>query len=215
MLRKAYSTFEIKRVSDSERVLEGVASTPTADRMADIVDSLGAEYDLPLPFLWQHDAEQPIGHVVSARPSHSGIPVRIELVKLTEPFSLKQRLDEAWAQIKHKLVRGLSIGFTPVEYSFIKETGGIHFTRWKWLELSAVTIPANSEASITNVKRFDVVPVKRTHRGPVYLTGPRAVQPPQEIDLAQVIEGLERMTPEQTKAALLKCARDELNKRRG
>ncbi|EBB3926455.1 phage major capsid protein, partial [Salmonella enterica] len=61
---------------------------------------------------------------------------------------------EAWASIKAGLVRGLSIGFRPIEYSFLDE-GGIRFLSWDLLEVSAVTIPANAECSIQTVKSFD------------------------------------------------------------
>ncbi|EQA6820933.1 TPA: phage major capsid protein, partial [Salmonella enterica] len=59
-----------------------------------------------------------------------------------------------WASIKAGLVRGLSIGFRPIEYSFLDE-GGIRFLSWDLLEVSAVTIPANAECSIQTVKSFD------------------------------------------------------------
>jgi phage terminase large subunit-like protein len=81
--------------------------------------------------------------------------VVVKLVKSDEPGTLKDRLDEAWQSIKLGLVRGLSIGFTSKEHSYIEETYGIHFLKWNWLELSAVTIPANQEASITSIKSID------------------------------------------------------------
>jgi HK97 family phage prohead protease len=153
--QKAWSTFVVKTVDEDARVLTGIASTPSVDRTNDIVEPMGAEFALPLPFLWQHDSAQPIGHVTAAKPTASGIPVTIELVKIAEPGTLKDRLDEAWQSIKSGLVRGLSIGFAAVEYSF-KDDGGIHFTKWSWLELSAVTIPANADASITSIKAADL-----------------------------------------------------------
>jgi HK97 family phage prohead protease len=155
MMNRAYSLLDIKSVDEETRILNGIATTPTTDRMADVVEPLGAEFELPLPYLWQHDSHQPIGHVTAAKPNKSGIPVTFKILKIDEPGNLKNRLDEAWQSIKHGLVRGLSIGFQPIEYNFIKDTGGIHFTKWAWLELSAVTIPANAEATILSVKSID------------------------------------------------------------
>jgi HK97 family phage major capsid protein/HK97 family phage prohead protease len=155
MLKRAYSVLEIRAVDEETRELTGIATTPTTDRYGDIVEPKGAEFTLPLPFLWQHDASQPIGHVTRAKATKDGIEVVIRLVKTDEPGSLKNRLDEAWQAIKLKLVRGLSIGFTSIEHAFIEGTYGIHFTKWAWLELSAVTIPANTEASITSIKSID------------------------------------------------------------
>ena len=114
MLKRAYSLLEIRAVDEETRELTGIATTPTTDRYGDIVEPKGAEFTLPLPFLWQHDASQPIGHVTRAKATKEGIEVVIRLVKTDEPGSLKNRLDEAWQAIKLKLVRGLSIGFQMV-----------------------------------------------------------------------------------------------------
>ncbi len=154
MRQRAWSQFEVKALDDSLRTLEGIATTPTPDRMGDIVEPKGASFDLPLPFLWQHDAEQPVGHVVSAKTTGDGIGVRIQMAKIDEPGRLKDRLDEAWQSLKIKLVRGLSIGFAPLEYSYMEDTGGYRFLKWSWLELSAVTIPANIEAGISMIKSY-------------------------------------------------------------
>jgi hypothetical protein len=81
--------------------------------------------------------------------------VRAKFAQVSEPGRLKDRLDEAWQSVKAGLVRGLSIGFRSLEDANIKDTFGIRFIKWEWLELSAVTIPANVEASITAIKSAD------------------------------------------------------------
>jgi HK97 family phage major capsid protein len=85
-----------------------------------------------------------------------GMQITAKLAKPTPdmPSQLAARLDEAWASIKAGLVRGLSIGFLPKEYSYLDE-GGVRFLKWDLLEVSAVTIPANAECSIQTVKSFD------------------------------------------------------------
>lgn len=121
------------------------------------MEPLGAEFDLPMPFLWQHDQDRPIGEVFEAKPDKKkGIYIRARIAKLDEPGPLKARLDEAWQSIKAKLVRGLSIGWSPLEAAPIKETGGLHVLRWIWAELSAVTVPMNSAASILKIKELDL-----------------------------------------------------------
>jgi HK97 family phage prohead protease len=155
MLKRAYSVLEIKAFDEETRELTGIATTPTADRYGDVVEPKGAEFKLPLPFLWQHDATQPIGHVTKAKASKDGIDVTVKLVKTDEPGRLKDRLDEAWQSIKLGLVRGLSIGFVPKEHAYLEETRGLHFLKWDWMELSAVTIPANAEANIQTIKSID------------------------------------------------------------
>lgn len=157
MNHRAYSLFTVKAVSEDKRIITGVATTISPDRDGDIVEPKGAVFKLPLPFLWQHDRAQPIGNVVAARVKANEIEVDIEVVKPTPdmPSQLVARLEEAWSSIKAALVRGLSVGFRPLEYAQIEDTGGLRFTRWEWFELSAVTIPANSQASISTVKSLD------------------------------------------------------------
>lgn len=153
-LGRAYSFIEIKAFEDDDRILRGVATTPTPDRVDDIVNPLGAKFELPVPFLWQHHHDQPVGHVIEAKMTPSGIPFVAQLAKLDEPGALKDRLDEAWQSLKLKLVRAVSIGFNPLKWSFL-ENGGFEYDEWEWLELSGVTIPAQPEAVITEVKKFD------------------------------------------------------------
>lgn len=156
MLSRAYSLLEVKGIDEEKRELTGIATTPTPDRMGDIVDPKGAEFKLPLPFLWQHDASQPIGHVTKAKVTKEGIEVVVKLVRTDEPGKLKDRLDEAWQSMKLGLVRGLSIGFKSTEHSYIEGTGGLRFMKWLWLELSGVTIAANGDATITSIKSLDI-----------------------------------------------------------
>lgn len=158
-MKRAYSTLEIKAVDDAgdgkKRTFTGIASTPTVDRMADIVEPKGAQFKLPIPLLWQHDSRQPIGWVTAAKVTDKGIEIEGEVADIPEDGKLKDRLAEAWQSIKNKLVRGLSIGFDPIEHTKIDGTWGYRYTKWEWLELSAVTIPANSDCSINAIKSAD------------------------------------------------------------
>jgi HK97 family phage major capsid protein/HK97 family phage prohead protease len=152
MLSRAFSVLDIKAVDDDQRIVEGVATSLAVDRMGDIVEPNGAEFKLPIPFLWQHNAREPIGEVFAAKVTAEGIVIKARIAKIDEPGKLKDRLDEAWQSIKNQLVRGLSIGFSSIEHTHIDGTFGIRFIKWLWLELSAVTIPANGDASITAIK---------------------------------------------------------------
>src|SRR5699024_6372052 len=149
-IKRAYSLLEVKSYDEEKREITGVATTPSTDSYGDIVESEGAVFDLPIPLLWQHSHDKPIGHVTAARVKGDRIEVTAKLARVDEAGSLRDRLEEAWQSIKHGLVRGLSIGFKPIEWEPIET--GIKFTKWAWLELSAVTIPANEEASIELVR---------------------------------------------------------------
>jgi HK97 family phage prohead protease len=150
-----YSTIEIKSADSGEWRFTGLASSPAPDRMRDTVDSEGATYKLPIPLLWQHSHDAPIGHVTEATVSKDGIAISATITQPTDdmPAGLSSRLQEAWASIKSGLVRGLSIGFAPLEFTPNKD-GGMHIAKWHWMELSAVTIPANQDASIATIKRL-------------------------------------------------------------
>jgi len=118
--------------------------------VGDIMEPQGALFKLPIPLLWQHDAKSPIGQVTGARVTSKGIEVTAKVARGVLP-----EIDRAWALIKAGLVRGLSIGFRAVEAEQVKGTTGMRYMKWAWHELSAVTIPANSEASIQAIKSAD------------------------------------------------------------
>lgn len=183
-MNRAYATLAVKTVEDTsgKRLFSGIASTPATDRMGDIVEPKGAQFKLPIPLLWQHNAREPIGWITAAKVTDSGIEVHGEVASIDEDGPLKQRLTDAWQMLKAKLVRGLSIGFNSIESARIDGTYGVRFLKWEWLELSAVTIAANQEASITAIKSIDMqqraalgllrLPVVRLDGAPIAPTNP-------------------------------------------
>ena len=150
MLNRAYSLLEIKQVDEDARTITGMATTPAPDRLNDVVEPMGAQFKLPIPLLWQHDASNPIGQVTHAKVGKAGIEIIAKIAK-----GVTAEIDRAWALIKAGLVPGLSIGFKAIEHELIPETKGIRFLKWLWLELSAVTIPANAAATITTIRSLD------------------------------------------------------------
>lgn len=153
-MNQAYSLLTIKSVDEEKGIVYGIATTPVTDRVDDIVEPKGAKFTLPLPFLWQHNDQKPVGNVIKADVKDDGIHVEIQMVLAEQVKSenLKERLQEAWDSIKTGLVRGLSIRLRGLKIADIQSSWGIHFFEWEWLELSAVTIPANQEATITGIK---------------------------------------------------------------
>jgi HK97 family phage prohead protease len=165
-MKRAYSVLDIKAAEDAGgvRAFAGIATTPAVDSMSDIVEPRGAQFKLPIPLLWQHDSGAPIGWVKSCNITDKGIEVRGEVASIAEPGPLKERLDMAWQSMKAQLVRGLSIGFQALESQRIENTYGYRYAKWLWLELSAVTIPANAECSITAIKSADLA-IRRAASG--------------------------------------------------
>lgn len=157
MLDRAYSLISIKAIDDEKRIVEGIASTPSPDRGGDIMEPKGAQFSLPLPFLWFHNSREPIGEVFEATVKADGIHIKARVSQVTRPGPIKDRLDSAWDSFKANppLVRGLSIGWSALESEPVKGTKFVRFTKWIWAETSAVTIPMNVEATITAVKSLD------------------------------------------------------------
>jgi HK97 family phage prohead protease len=154
-LHRAYSILHVKKLADDERVIEGIASTPSVDRVGDIVVPTGAKFTVPMPLLWQHRTDSPVGHVEFAQATDDGIPFRARIAKIEEPGELRNLVDKAWQAVKAKLVGAVSIGFKIDKYEVIKATGGWKINEWSWLELSLVTIPANADATIQNIRSID------------------------------------------------------------
>jgi HK97 family phage prohead protease len=157
-MNRAYTVLDIKSMEDDGEYVsvKGIASTPSPDRMDDIVEPMGAKFKTPMPLLWQHQHDKPVGHVTFAKPTKSGIPFEAQIPRIKESGTLKDRVDEAIQSLKYRLVAAVSIGFSPIKDAYeYMENGGIHFKEWEWLELSLVTIPANSEAIISAVKSID------------------------------------------------------------
>jgi HK97 family phage prohead protease len=156
MQNRAYSVLSVKAIDEDKRIIRGIATTPTVDRVGDIIEPLGVKFTNPLAFLWQHQHDKPIGSVKFEKPTSKGIEFEAEIAHpdTVESAALKDRLQEAWDSIKTGLVRAVSVGFRPLEYAFM-ENGGIRFSETEVYELSAVTIPANSDALITTIKSID------------------------------------------------------------
>jgi len=212
----AYSILDIKQVDEDQRMIRGVATTPEPDRAGDIVEPLGIKFRNPIPLLWQHNSREPIGQAKLGRPTKDGVTFEARIPKVSEPGRLKDRLDEVWQSLKAGLVRGVSIGFRSLELSFMKD-GGIHFLETEVLELSLVTIPANAEATIDEIKAFDtgqktIVKVidggaKSQSGGAIQLPKPKARSMTKGMTIAEQVSAFEA-----TRAANVARMEDLMNK---
>lgn len=150
---KASSSITVKSFDQEQGILRGIATTPKTDRDGDIVTPEGAVFELPLPLLFNHDPNQPIGHVIEATATKAGVEIVAKVAK-----DATAKIAEIWQMIKSGLVSGFSVGFRALEAEPIET--GFKFHKWQWLELSAVTIPANTEAAIQVVKSVSIHEVK-------------------------------------------------------
>ncbi len=153
---KSATTLTIKSVQSEagHYVVTGLASTPHMDLVGDIVEPAGVEMTLPLPLLLEHDRAQPVGQVVAARATPEGIAFTANIPKVEPAGRVRDRILEAVYGLAHGLLRGTSIGFTPIQAEPLPG-GGRRYKRWRWFELSLVTLPCNPAAVVTSIKALE------------------------------------------------------------
>jgi HK97 family phage major capsid protein len=204
----AHAQLEIKSVDASRRIIEGFASTITPDRGGDVMVPEGAQYSLPIPLLWEHG--RPIGEVfdVQVIPG-KGIKIKARISNVHVPGEIKDFVDQAWAALSATppLVRGLSIGWKPIEAAQVAGTKLRKVAKWIWGELSTVVVPMNAEATITAIKSFDAASLASSGNGLRVPSTPgvpglrKAEAMKNQIPYAEQIETLE--TARATKSARL------------
>lgn len=197
-MNRAYSVVTVKRVQEERREIEGIATSPAVDRVGDVIDPMGVRYKNPLPLLWQHDHSKPVGTVEFSAPTSKGVRFRAKLATVDEPGTLQDRVNEAWQSIKTGLVRAVSIGFRALDEGALRMPGGgFHYVSIEVVELSLVTIPANEQALISTIKRYDLdpdvraVPSRKPPSDRKRLEGEIAAAEKRAVEIEQVIRRCE------------------------
>lgn len=132
---------------------ECVMTTTQQDREGDVLEAAGAELDERMPLLWQHLPNFPIGRYVRTT-------FRDELhVRIQNAISDTLLGRDAAVLVEFEALR-ISHGFVPIEVEEIPagpgdpaEAVSFHVIRYKVLESSLVSIPANEGATITAFSR--------------------------------------------------------------
>lgn len=135
------------------RIVRGWATRPTEDRDGDIILPRGVRFRLPLPFLLDHNHSKAIGSVDEVSVADDGIRFVASVRKIEGDSEVARACDNAWELLKSGLRSHVSIGFRSLAYE-AREVRGYIIKEWEWLELSAVTIPANPGAEITALKKY-------------------------------------------------------------
>ena len=157
-LERAYAILAVKADAGDApaRRISGIATTPTPDRQGDILDPLGADFTNPIPLLWHHDKERPIGRAHLHRPTADGITFDATIPTIDEPGPLRDRCNEAWQSLTAGLITGVSVGYRARAGGVqLLADGGRRFSRTEICELSLVTVPANTQATIHAIKSLD------------------------------------------------------------
>lgn len=146
---RAYSFFEVKAINDERRIFSGTATTPTPDRVRDVVEPMGMVQRGPVNLFLYHKHDKPVGHVEFGRPTKAGVPFEASIPDVKEEGTVRERVNEAWHSVKYRLLQAVSIGFNPLDDAVeMLKTGGVRFLKWEMLELSLVGVPANPDALV-------------------------------------------------------------------
>lgn len=153
---------------DDDHVMEFVASTPDVDRDGDTIDVAGWELDNFLKagsFLWAHNSTLPgLAEVITAYKMGNELRVRVRFTGPDMPHPMGYGFGHTvWRMYQEKVIKGVSVGFLPKEWTYNEERGGwlpTDFKRQELLELSAVPVPSNPNAiEAAKSKGIDLGPV--------------------------------------------------------
>lgn len=155
-MNRAYSLLTIKSVDAEKRLITGIATTPTPDDVGDVIEPLGVSFRNPLPLLLHHNQKMPVGSATFHPPTPEGIAFEATFPHVTDPGTVKERVDEAWHSVKAGLIRGVSVGVRALKKDIEAiKSGGYRLRKSEVFELSLVTVPANMDATILTVKSLD------------------------------------------------------------
>ena len=137
-------------VSDVEvhddRSVKFVITTGAADREKDVIDPSGWDVENYLRnpvVLFAHDYDSlPVARTISLEQQGD------KLIAVAEFASaeLNPMAERVFQMLKQGFLRGASVGFRPVAFTFNDARGGVDFAKQELLEFSIVPIPANAQA---------------------------------------------------------------------
>lgn len=145
---------ELRAVDETKRQITFVASTESVDRYGDIIRVKGWDlknYKKNPVFLFGHRSmDPPIGKSIAIGIETSPKPALVQTIefadKATYPFA-----DTVFQLYKNKFMNAVSVGFRTLEPpNMIRDESGaitgMEFVGQELLELSAVVLPANTDA---------------------------------------------------------------------
>ena len=204
ILKKAFE-MEFKFAEGDERTFEGYGSTfGNKDRHSDVIvkgafkDSLKSSA-MPAMLL-HHDMRRPIGVWETMSEDTKGLHVR---GRLTEGV---RDSDEAYALIKDGALHSMSVGFIPLLEEYDSKTDTNYIKEIDLWEVSLVTIPANSAATVGVVKdavgNYDVREMERILRdaglsrrdAKALLSGGIPALKPKQITPSEILNAINKFT---------------------
>lgn len=144
-----------------------IISTDSVDRDGEVLmpgGMVSTDFERLGTVLWNHNPDQPIAKLVpgSIRKTERTIEATAEFVPRPDDWEGEWFPDFVSAMVKAGAIRGVSVGFRPLELprqatqKDIERYGdGVQrvYRRWELLEFSPVSVPANQDALIVAVSK--------------------------------------------------------------
>ena len=153
-LQQKASKFEVKDFDDTTRIVKGYASVfNNTDSDKDIImkgafnrsiKALGPDGTDRIKLLAQHKLDRPIGKMVVLEEDENGLYMEAK-------FGTHRDGDDYYKMAKEGIINEFSVGFQAIQKE-ANENGGNDISEIKLWEVSMVTIAANDEAVVTDVK---------------------------------------------------------------
>lgn len=140
---------EINQLGDDE--VEVVMATAARARDGHVLVPEGAlleNYRANPIVLWSHDPDKPIGNAENTAIDRDKLSARVRFA----PLGISHKADEIRGLTKANVIRAVSVGFEPIEMEPLdpnKPRGGQRISKWELLELSFVSVPADTGAVVT------------------------------------------------------------------
>ena len=144
-----FEIVDIKSANGKLRI-KGYANTVDKDRVGDVVlpaafkKSIDTYMDNPV-LLYQHNWDAIIGKVINYEINDKGLYIEAEISDADDCKDVRTK-------IREKTLRTLSIGFNEVDATYNESTKTKIIKELDLLEISVVTIPANTQAKFEPVE---------------------------------------------------------------
>lgn len=175
-------------------VITAIASDATPDLYNDVVVPEGAEPPVPgvrqCPVLFAHDATEPVGSATW------WLDTAARCIRCRITFATTARAQEIYQLVRDGAISAVSVGFDSLQ-SAPRKDGGRTYEKWRLLEISLVSVPANPSARITSKSGTSARELSRAERlAEIAALAPRHTEPdhrPQALkDASRYVAEVER-----------------------
>jgi len=144
LLRKEFVS-EVEAGED-DRTIKFVISTGDPDREKDIISPDGwntSNYLKNPVVLFAHDyGSLPVARATNVKLENGNLVAEAEFADA----ALNPMAEQVYQMLREGFLRGASVGFRPLDFTYNEQRGGVDFTQQELLEFSVVPVPANPGA---------------------------------------------------------------------